>query len=109
MLIDFNLVPGFAIPNLNNGEGEVYSKMYFSESGKITHSILEPGCSIGTHQQKSGGDINYVVSGTGIATCDGVEEALRPGVVHYCPKGSSHSIANNGTQPLVLFTVTVEG
>jgi mannose-6-phosphate isomerase-like protein (cupin superfamily) len=109
MLIDFNLVPGFTIPNLNNGMGEVSSKMFFSESGKIMCSTLAPGCSIGMHEQKSGGDINYVISGTGLAICDGVEEDLRPGLVHYCPKGAQHSIINNGKEDLVLFSVTVEG
>ena len=38
---------------------------------------------------------------------DGVEEELRPGVLHICPKGSEHSIINTGTEDLVLFTIVV--
>ena len=38
--------------------------------------------------------MNYIISGIGKAFCDGIEEALKPGVMHICPKGSEHSIVN---------------
>ena len=38
-------------------------------------------------------------------TDDGQEVPLRPGTVHYCRPGHSHSIVNTGREPLVLFAV----
>lgn len=61
--------------------------------------------SIGYHKQESNDDINFIVSGEGIAICDDVEEILKPGVCHICPKGSSHSITNTGSGDLIFFTV----
>ena len=56
----------------------------------------------------TGDDINYVLSGTGKAICDGQEELLSAGTCHICKKGSEHSIANIGDEDLVLLTVVVE-
>ena len=58
--------------------------------------------------QGSGGDMNYILSGTGVATCDGVEEELVPGVMHICPQRSTHSIANTGEDDLVMLTIVVK-
>ena len=52
--------------------------------------------------------MNYIISGTGKAFCDGVEEDLGPGVMHICPKGSEHSIFNTGEEDLVMLTIVVK-
>ena len=52
--------------------------------------------------------MNYIISGTGRAFCDGIEEALMPGVMHICPKGSEHSIVNTGEEDLVMLTIVVK-
>ena len=52
--------------------------------------------------------MNYVLSGTGKAICDGKEESLAPGTYHICKKGSEHSIVNTGEEDLVLLTVVIE-
>lgn len=46
--------------------------------------------------------------GTGVAVCDGAEEALAPGVMHICPQGSTHSIANTGDDDLVMLAIVVK-
>ncbi len=104
MLIDFEKTKDVAIQNLNGGAGEVISKMFFDGNNRIMISRLPKGSSIGTHAHTEGSDINYVLSGSGKAVCNGEEEILTPGVCHYCPKGSSHSIINTGNEDLVLFT-----
>ncbi len=108
MLIDFNSQEYRIFHGMNGGAGDVYAKMYMNSSGKVIISRLKPGASIGLHTQSSGNDINFVVSGTGRALCDGTEEILTPGVCHYCPKGSSHMIQNTGNEDLVLYTVVQE-
>ena len=104
MLIDFNNMDSAMIPNMNGGDGSVVAKMTVNEIGRFIFCRIPVGASIGKHLQNTNDDINYVISGTGIAVCDGKEEALVPGVCHICPKGSEHSIINTGTEDLVIFT-----
>ena len=60
------------------------------------------------HKHETSDDINYVVSGTGKAICDGKEVLLNAGTCHICKKGSKHSIINTGNEDLILLTVVVE-
>lgn len=108
MLIDFNTVPEHTVPGMNRGTGEMSAKMYIGANGKIIPCRIHPGGSIGVHVHETSDDINYVLSGTGEATCDGVTERLAPGCCHICKKGSSHSIANTGSEDLCLLTIVVE-
>lgn len=105
MLIDFNVLSQIAIPNMNGGEGEVIAKMDVNECGRFIQTIIPPKSSIGPHLQETNDDINFIVSGEGIAICDDVEETLKAGTCHICPKGSTHSIINTGDEDLVFYTV----
>ena len=107
MLIDFNHIKEMTIPGMNNGTGTMTAKMYMSDKGKIIPTKIHPGGSIGMHKQDSGDDINYVLSGTGKAICDGVEEELKPGCCHVCPQGSVNSIIKTGDEDLVILTLVV--
>ncbi len=78
---------------MNNGTGTMTVKMYNDEKYRIIPTIIHYGGSIGTHTQNSGDDLNYILSGTGKAICNGLEEELKPGVMHICPKGSEHSLS----------------
>ena len=105
MIIDFNAIPRMTIPGMNGGTGEMTCRMYNDENYRIIPTSIHPGGSIGMHTQNSGDDLNYVLSGEGKAICDGVEEELKPGVMHICPKGSAHSVINTGNDDLVILTV----
>ena len=108
MKIDFNRMREITVPKMDGGEGECRARMFADECGKIIYSVLPVGSSIGLHRQATSNDVNYVVSGHGKAVCDGVEEDLFPGNVHYCPKGSVHSIINTWNDELLLFSVVTE-
>lgn len=108
MLIDFNAVEEMTIPGMNHGTGNMTAKMHMDEQRKIIQCAIHPGGSIETHQHKTSDDINYVLSGTGKAICDGRDEPLYAGCCHICKKGSEHSIINTGAENLVLLTVVVE-
>ena len=108
MLIQFDKMKEITIPYLNQGEGAVSAKFFADGNGKIMLSRLPAGASIGLHVHASSSEANYVLSGTGCAVCGGEPEELTPGICRYCPKGASHSIANTGTDDLVLFTVVSE-
>ena len=107
MLIDFNSIAPMTIPGMNNGTGEMTCRMYNDASYRIIPTTIHSGGSIGIHTQNSGDDLNYILSGTGKAICDGVEEELKAGVMHICPKGSVHSIINTGEDDLIMLTVVV--
>lgn len=108
MIIDFNEIKKVTIPNLNGGEGEVSAAMFMQPDTKIMISRIPKGSSIGNHTHITSSEVNYVISGSGKAVCDGEEEILKKGVCHYCPKNSSHSIVNTSDGELVLFTVVCE-
>jgi hypothetical protein len=106
--IDFNKIDSVTFPGMDNGTGMMSARMYNDESYRIIPTAIHPGGSIGTHTQNSGDDMNYIISGKGKAICDGVEETLRPGVMHICPKGSEHAIINTGEEDLVMLTIVVK-
>lgn len=105
MLIDFNSLPEIEISEMNDGNGSVLAKMTINENGRFIISRIKPNSSIGLHEQTSGNDVNYVISGTGKAIFDGYEEELKAGVCHICPKNHSHSIINTGNDDLIIFTL----
>ena len=108
MLIDFCKSTELTIPNLNGGDGCVIAKAHMDANGKIMISRLPVGSSIGLHQHATSSEINYVLHGVGMAVCNVEEELLTVGTCQYCPKGSSHSIINTGSDELILFTVVSE-
>ena len=101
MRIDFNDIDSMTFPGMNNGTGMMSARMYNDDSYRIIPTVIHPGGSIGTHTQNSGDDMNYIISGTGKAICDGVEEDLNP-------KGSEHAIINTGEEDLVMLTIVVK-
>ena len=84
------------------------AKMYNDDSYRIIPTSIHSGGSIGTHKQESGDDLNYIISGTGKAICNGIEEELKPGMMHICPKNSEHSIINTGDEDLTILTIVVK-
>ena len=106
--IDFNEIESMTLPGMNNGTGTMSARMYNNDFYRIIPTAIHPGGSIGNHKQESGDDMNYIISGMGKAICDGIEEELRPGVLHICPKGSMHSIINVGEEDLVMLTIVVK-
>lgn len=108
MLIDFNKIKEATFPGMNNGSGTMSARLYMNSQGKIIPCSIHPGGSIGSHKHETSDDINFVLSGSGKAICDGQEEALYAGACHICKKGSEHSIVNTGDEDLVLLTVIVE-
>lgn len=108
MLINLNEIQEVTMPGMNNGTGAMSARMFMDEHEKIILCAIHAGGSIGLHRHDSSDDINYVISGTGKAVCDGVEENLYQGVCHVCKKGSVHSIVNTGSSDLIILTVVAE-
>jgi len=108
MVIDYSKVEEKALANFKGGEGAFNVKMFSDDSAKIMYGRLEPGCSIGLHTHESNCEMIYIISGTADYIYDDTREKAEPGMAHYCPKGHSHSMINNGTEPVIFFAVVPE-
>lgn len=108
MLVDFNRIEEISISKMNGGTGELSAKLYRDAYGKVILCRIHASSSIGLHSHETSDDINYVLSGTGVAVCDGKEERISEGICHICRKGSEHSIINTGEEDLILLTVVEE-
>lgn len=108
MRIDFGNTADQKILNMNGGTGEMTARMYADADKKVIPCRIHPGGSIGLHVHEHSEEIDYVLYGNGVATCDGVEEPLSTDICHICPVGASHSIVNTGVTDLVMLTVVIE-
>ena len=105
MLLDFAHMKETAYPHFKGGEKALLGNMFADERNRIIAGRLEPGASIGLHTHDTSSEIVYILSGTGTALLNGAPEHLAPGVCHYCPKGSAHTVLNDGSEDLVFFAV----
>lgn len=71
----------------------------------VARITLKEGCSIGVHRHDNEEEIYYILQGTATVTDDGITKILYPGDAMLTGDGSSHSIANNETKPLVLLAI----
>ncbi len=105
MILDYGIIPYECLPSFKGGEKEYYVKRHVDDSVNIMRGHLEPGASIGEHTHTDNCETIYILSGTGSVIIDGEEEQLTPGMAHYCPTGSTHTLRNHGTAPLDFFAV----
>ena len=108
MKIQFEQLEEQHLPGFKGGEGELLLRSYSDSRNKIMKGRLAPGASIGMHTHTGNSEIIYILSGTGKALYDGETERLLPGQCHYCPKGHSHSLINDGTEELRFFAAVPE-
>lgn len=104
-MIDFNKLNETVLHNFYGGEGDTVARMYVDDTNKIMKGKLAPGCSIGMHCHETSSEIIFILSGVGTAILDGEQETLTAGTCHYCQKGQSHTLINNGTEDLVFYAV----
>lgn len=105
MLIRFDTMEETVLKNFNGGEKEFRAHMRIDENGKILKGRLEPGASIGLHTHTTSSEIIFYLSGSGYVITDGEEERVTVGDCHYCPKGSAHTMINDGDEDLVFYAV----
>lgn len=93
------------IDKFKGGEGYIKAFMHFDDNNRILKGTLEKGCTIGSHTHEDSSEIIFILSGKGIAICDGIKEELIPGNIHYCQIGSTHTLINTENEPLVFYAV----
>ena len=102
---DFNAMSPDTIANFKDGEGFVVMKMAQAVPNRVMLCTIPAGSSVGEHAHEADMEVIYVQQGVATIALDGVEQTYAPGQVHYCPKGHSHTIANRGTEDLVIYNV----
>ena len=108
MKLNITKFPAEINPNFKGGDGVLITRMFSDEKNKILYATLPPKSSVGEHRHETSSEIIYILSGTSTCICDGERESLAPGVCHYCPMGSTHTIINNSTEDLVFIAVVPE-
>lgn len=92
----------------HNGGGKTIGFNFFANAKNLKTAfrkrILKPGSSIGYHLQKED-EIYYVISGNGIMQMNGKTFAVKPGDAVLTRPGSSHGIAPNAGNDLVILIV----
>jgi mannose-6-phosphate isomerase-like protein (cupin superfamily) len=73
----------------------------------ISEITLPPGASIGKHNHENEAEYYLILSGSGLVDDDGKEVKVEKGAAVITKDGAFHSIANNGTVPLVFHAVIV--
>ncbi|MCL2618445.1 MAG: cupin domain-containing protein [Defluviitaleaceae bacterium] len=66
---------------------------------------LDPGCSIGWHTHDQEEEVYYILSGEAVVNDDGVIRTVYPGDSVYTGNGGSHSIENQGSEPMEFLGV----
>ena len=105
MTLDLEHMPLLELPHFKGGEGTAQGKMHIDDMGKIALLTLPVGATIGVHTHEDSCEVIRFLSGTGIMIDDGAQLPITPGMCQYCPKGHSHGIINNGTEPLTMWAV----
>ncbi|MCF0177649.1 MAG: cupin domain-containing protein [Bacteroidales bacterium] len=100
MIVDFNSIEQVTLPNFKGGEKEYLVRMFANDNLRLMEGCLMPGASIGLHKHEGNCEIMFIQSGTGVAIINGMEEKVAPGICHYCPEGDTHTLINNGNEPL---------
>ncbi|WP_316734541.1 cupin domain-containing protein [Pedobacter aquatilis] len=95
-------------PGTHKGGGETIGYNFFANAKNLKTAfrkrILKPGSSIGYHLQKED-EIYYVLSGNGIMQMNGKTFPVKPGDAILTRPGSSHGIAPNPNNDLVIMIV----
>ena len=108
MIIDFENMEENPVPEFKGGVGITNLKKFENELGKIILGRLEPGATIGLHTHETNSEAIYIISGDADFIYDDGTEHVSAGGCHYCPKGHSHSMINNGAEDIVFFAVVSE-
>jgi len=105
LIINFEDIEKTVLKNFRGGEKETSVRMFNDNINRIMQGKLEPGASIGLHTHDENSEIIYILKGTGKVFYDKQYEIIKEGICHYCPKGHSHSLINDGSDDLIFFAI----
>jgi mannose-6-phosphate isomerase-like protein (cupin superfamily) len=104
-MIDFTTIPESPLPHFKDGKETFFARFAGDTNCKILYGRLPAGATIGLHTHEDTAEIIFFLSGTGKMLLDGEEETIAAGLCHYCPKGSTHSMINEGDGDITFYAV----
>ena len=104
-MINFTTIPESPLPYFKGGEGTFFARFAGDANCKILYGRLPAGATIGLHTHEDTAEIIFFLSGTGKMLLDGEIEPIAAGLCHYCPKGSAHSMINEGDEDITFYAV----
>jgi len=95
-------------PGPHAGTGQTTGYHFFDDVPGVPFAFrkraLHPGSSIGSHEQHED-EVYYVLSGAGRMTIDGKAFSVLPGDAVLTRPGGTHSLAQQGSEDLVILIV----
>ena len=107
-MIDFNKLQKERIKSFHGGNGYIDLEKFDNGLNTILRGKLAPGASVGMHTHDTSSETIFIVAGKAKFVIDGKEETLFAGQCHYCKKGQSHTLINNGFTDLIFHAVIAE-
>jgi len=74
----------------------------------FSHVTIPPGGHTDYHDHDRP-ELIYLVSGKGLARCEGEQVEIAPETAMWVPAGEKHEVRNTGDGPMVIVTVFVPG
>ena len=71
----------------------------------LAEEILPPGAAVARHHHLATEEVYYILRVSGRMTVGDEERAVVSGDAVFIPRGATHTLANTGTEPLVLLLV----
>ena len=105
MILNFDSIPETVLTGFKGGEGNTAAHMFADSLCRIMRGRLESGASIGLHTHGDSFEIVYCFSGSAKVIYDDAEERLCAGQAHYCPKGHSHTVINDGAEEMQFLAI----
>ncbi len=104
-MINFDKLDTKILHEFQGGNGDIVAKIHADDLNRIVKSVYAPGVSTGYHLHDTSSEIIFILSGSCKVLHDGIEERLNTGDCHYCKKGQSHAVINDGNEDLVMYAV----
>ena len=99
--------------HMRDGQGRalidhIADKPFLPDNYRLMSVItLEPGCSIGPHKHSGESETFHILEGTATMNDNGQEAVLHPGDTCITYDGQTHSVINNGNEPLKIMAVII--
>ncbi|HVF90934.1 MAG TPA: cupin domain-containing protein [Blastocatellia bacterium] len=71
----------------------------------LAEEVLPPGCSVTPHHHDRLEEVYYIISGRGVMSVGDERSEVGPGDAIYIPRGTRHTLANTGSEPVKLLLV----
>lgn len=104
-MIKFENLDTKILHEFQGGNGDIVAKIHADDLNRIVKSVYAPGVSTGYHTHDDSSEIIFILEGSCKVIHDGVEDRLSVGDCHYCKKGQSHAVVNDGNTDLVMYAV----